>query len=140
MMTSKLKGVEACYSTLEVLNAPTTIRGRVTTQLEMALPGTFEAKGSPTGKESFKTMQAARLRSGAGFQEHPALPDAGDPEKPYLIVTSEIAPEVYLAYLKERDISWIAAERGKIHLSRPLEQMVIVGGPPPTRRFWKQGF
>ena len=69
-----------------------------------------------------------RLRSGAGFQEHPALPDAGDPEKPYLIVTSENAPEVYLAYLKERDISWIAAERGKIHLSRPLEQMVIVGG------------
>ena len=59
MMTSKLKGVEAYYSTLEVLNAPTTIRGRVTTQLEMALPGTFEAKGSPTGKESFKKMQAA---------------------------------------------------------------------------------
>lgn len=27
MMTSKLKGVEAYYSTLEVLNAPTTIRG-----------------------------------------------------------------------------------------------------------------
>ena len=58
-MTSRLKGVEAYYSTLEVLNAPTTIRGRVTTQLEMALPGTFEAKGSPTGKESFKKMQAA---------------------------------------------------------------------------------
>lgn len=25
----------------------------------MALPGTFEAKGSPTGKESFKKMQVA---------------------------------------------------------------------------------
>ena len=86
-------------------------------------PERLKPKGAPPGKRASRRCRPPRLRSGAGFQGHPALPDAGDPEKPYLIVTSENAPEVYLAYLKERGISWIAAERGKIHLSRPLEPL-----------------
>ena len=36
-MTSQLKGVDDYYKTLGMLNAPTTVSGRVTAELEMAL-------------------------------------------------------------------------------------------------------
>ncbi len=42
-MTSKLKGVEDYYSTLDALNVPTTVSGRVTAELEIA-SGKFESK------------------------------------------------------------------------------------------------
>lgn len=43
-MTSQLPGVEDYYKTLDELNVPTTVSGRVTAELEMAEPGFFEAK------------------------------------------------------------------------------------------------
>ena len=42
-MTEQLPGVEDYYQTLDELNVPTTISGRVTAELEMA-KGIFEAK------------------------------------------------------------------------------------------------
>ena len=53
-MTEQLPGVDDYYQTLEALRVPTTVSGRVTAQLEMALPGEFQA-GDPTpvGKEAF---------------------------------------------------------------------------------------
>ena len=47
-MTSQLPGVEDYYKTLDELNVPTTVSGRVTAELEMAEPGFFEAKNSET--------------------------------------------------------------------------------------------
>lgn len=41
-MTSLLPGVEDYYATLDALNVPTTVSGRVTAELEMAEPGVFE--------------------------------------------------------------------------------------------------
>jgi 2,5-diamino-6-(ribosylamino)-4(3H)-pyrimidinone 5'-phosphate reductase len=53
-MTEQLPGVQEYYQILEALQAPTTVSGRVTAQLEMALPGDFQAKDStPVGKEAF---------------------------------------------------------------------------------------
>lgn len=43
-MTSELPGVEDYYSTLDALDVPTTVSGRVTAELEMAEPGVFCAK------------------------------------------------------------------------------------------------
>lgn len=43
-MTSQLPGVEDYYKTLDELNVPTTVSGRVTAELEMAEPGFFESK------------------------------------------------------------------------------------------------
>lgn len=43
-MTSQLPGVEDYYKTLDELNVPTTVSGRVTAELEMAEPGFFEEK------------------------------------------------------------------------------------------------
>lgn len=42
-MTAQLPGVDDYYQTFEALQASTTVSGRVTAQLEMALPGEFQA-------------------------------------------------------------------------------------------------
>ena len=53
-MTEQLPGVDDYYQTLEALQAPTTVSGRVTAQLEMALTGEFQASDpTPVGKEAF---------------------------------------------------------------------------------------
>ena len=59
-MTSKLRGTKEYYETLSELNVPTTLSGRVTAELEMALPGKFSAKDqTPFGKEGFSKKQDA---------------------------------------------------------------------------------
>ena len=59
-MTEHLPGVQEYYNTLDALDAPTRISGRVTAELEMALPGKFEPKTTEAlGKEAFsKTADA----------------------------------------------------------------------------------
>ena len=42
-MTSKLSGVSDYYATLDKINVPTTVSGRVTAELEMAELGKFAA-------------------------------------------------------------------------------------------------
>ena len=128
-MTEQLPGVDDYYQTLEALRVPTTVSGRVTAQLEMALPGEFQA-GDPTpvGKEAF-----SRKADAPGYEivvdTHGKLlwPDAGEPEKPLLILTSEQASREYLTYLDDRNISWIAAGRSAWQLW---------AAPPSTPVFW----
>lgn len=64
-MTEHLPGVQEYYDTLDALDAPTRISGRVTAELEMALPGKFEAKTAEAlGKEAFsKAADAEATRS-----------------------------------------------------------------------------
>lgn len=52
-MTEQLPGVQEYYSTLDSLAAPSRVSGRVTAQLEMARPGTFEPQDAALGHESF---------------------------------------------------------------------------------------
>ena len=52
-MTEQLSGVQEYYSTLGSLAAPSRVSGRVTAQLEMARPGTFEPQDAALGHESF---------------------------------------------------------------------------------------
>ena len=57
-MTAQLPGVDDYYRTLDALNVPTTASGRVTAQLEMALPGEYQASDpTPVGVKS-ETHQA----------------------------------------------------------------------------------
>ena len=59
-MTEQLPGVQEYYNTLDSLDAPTRVSGRVTAELEMALPGRFSSKVSmPLGKEAFHKAAAA---------------------------------------------------------------------------------
>ena len=125
-MTEQLPGVDDYYQTLEALQAPTTVSGRVTAQLEMALTGEFQASDpTPVGKEAF-----SRKADAPGYEivadTHGKLlwPDAGEPEKPLLILTSEQAPREYLNYLD--------AEFG-------VERMAIVGGSAINTSFLDAG-
>ena len=60
-MTSQLPGVEDYYKTLDELNVPTTVSGRVTAELEMAEPGFFEAKNPETfAQEGFSKKTDAK--------------------------------------------------------------------------------
>ena len=54
-MTSQLPGVEDYYQTLDSLDLPTTVSGRVTAELEMASPGIFHPgkSGSSLWQGSF---------------------------------------------------------------------------------------
>ena len=105
-MTSQLPGVEDYYKTLDELNVPTTVSGRVTAELEMAEPGFFEAKNSETyTQEGFsKKADAKGYEIIVDTKGKLLWPDASDMDKPYLIITSEQVTKEYLAYLDEISI------------------------------------
>lgn len=53
-MTEKLEGTKEYYESLQALDVPMTLSGRVTEQLEMAEPGEFEPKDhTPFAIEGF---------------------------------------------------------------------------------------
>ena len=149
-MTSLLPGVDDYYATLDALNVPTTVSGRVTAELEMAEPGVFQAKDStPLGKEEF-----SKVADAAGYEivvdTHGKLlwPDSAELEKPYLILTSQQVPQEYLRYLDGQHISWIACGAEQIDLPRAceilaeqfgVERMGVVGGPAINTAFLNAG-
>ena len=64
-MTVKIAGSNEYYETLNALNVPTTLIGRVTAQLEMSDSGVFEPTNAAAafGKEGF-----SKKRDAAGYQ------------------------------------------------------------------------
>lgn len=149
-MTSLLPGVDDYYATLNALDVPTTVSGRVTAELEMAEPGVFEAKDStPYGKEDFsKAADAAGYEVVVDTHGKLLWPDSAGMDKPYLIITSQQVPQEYLRYLDEKHISWIACGKSRIDLSRAceilaenfgVERMGIVGGPAINTAFLDAG-
>lgn len=137
-MTEQLPGVQEYYSTLDSLAAPSRVSGRVTAQLEMARPGTFEPQDAALGHESF-----SRNADADGYEividtRGTLLWDEPDASKrPRLIVTSERVSRDYLAYLGGLHISWIACGKGSVDLARAceilasdfgVERMAVVGG------------
>ena len=149
-MTSLLPGVDDYYATLNALDVPTTVSGRVTAELEMAEPGVFAAKDkTPYGKEGFsKAADAAGYEVVVDTHGKLLWPDCTGMEKPYLIITSQQVPQEYLNYLDGKHISWIACGEQKIDLARASEilaesfgvkRMGIVGGPAINTAFLNAG-
>ena len=59
-MTEHLPGVQEYYDTLDELEAPTRVSGKVTAQLEMSLPGEFHGEhAEPIAKEVFSKKKKA---------------------------------------------------------------------------------
>lgn len=138
-MTEHLPGVQEYYDTLDALNAPSRVSGRVTAQLEMALPGTFESETkTPFGKEGFsKAADAAGYEIVADTRGTLLWDETAGDERPLLILTSERVSREYLAYLDQKHISWIACGAERIDLARACEilagefgvgKMAVVGG------------
>ena len=129
-MTEHLPGVQEYYDTLDALDAPTRISGRVTAELEMALPGKFEAKNAEAlGKEAFSKAADAEGYEIVVDTRGTLLWDesAGD-ERPLLILTSEQVSREYLAYLDGKHISWIACGKEHVDLKRACELLAAEFG------------
>lgn len=87
-MTSKLSGVSDYYATLDKINVPTTVSGRVTAELEMAEPGKFAATNPEIyGQGSFsKKADCNGYEVIVDTKGTLLWPDAADMEKPYLLL------------------------------------------------------
>ena len=138
-MTAKLEGVDDYYTTLDALNVDATLSGRVTAELELALPGKFEVKNyRPLDTESFsKKVDAASYEIVVDTNGTLLWNDDKDYETPHIIITSEKVSTEYIAYLDAKNISRIACGKSKIDLNRAVEilaenfnvkRLAIVGG------------
>lgn len=139
-MTTHLPGVQEYYDTLDALNAPTRVSGRVTAELEMARPGTFHSeKSEPYGKEGFSKAHHAQGYEVVVDTRGTLLWDGVGEEggRPLLILTSQRVGRSYLDYLDSLHISWIACGTDRVDLNRAceilakefgVERMAVVGG------------
>ena len=134
-----MEGVQEYYGALNALNVPTTVSGKVTAQLEMAMPDEFTANNpEELGKESFFQKADADGYSVVVDTKGTLLwDDNASGGNPLVIVTSEQVTKEYLVYLDNRNISWIACGKDRIDLSRAskilaeefgVSRMAIVGG------------
>lgn len=122
-MTEHLPGVQEYYETLDSLDAPNRVSGRVTAQLEMALSGEFHSdKSSTLGEEKIsKATDADGYEIVMDTKGTLLRNDDLGSERPLLIVTSENVSCEYLGYLDGRHISWIACGKDRIDLKRVCE-------------------
>lgn len=138
-MTEKMQGVKEYYSTLNELKATAFVSGRVTAELEMALPGSYQPKNTEAlGQEGFsKKGQAAAYNVVVDTKGSLLWTAHKNGGTALVVVTSEQVTKEYLAYLDRKNISWIACGREKIDLARAcailqeefgVERMAIVGG------------
>lgn len=138
-MTEHLPGVQEYYDTLDALQAPTRISGRVTAQLEMSLPGTFASKTvTPLGKEGYhKALDTAGYEVVVDTRGTLLWEDTANESRPLLVLTSQQVSREYLAYLEARHISWIACGEKQVDLPRAcalladqfgVQRAAVVGG------------
>ncbi len=127
------------YQILNELNVPTTVSGRMTAEMELALPGKFApCSAEVLGKEAFsKAANAEGYDVIIDTRGTLLWNDSAEYDRPLLIVTSENVSRDYLAYLDARHISWIACGREHVNLPRACEiladhfgvsRMAVVGG------------
>ena len=139
-MTAQIKGVDEYYKTLNELDSPSRLSGRVTAELEMALSGKFSPKkNEPFGKESFsKKKDSEGYEIVVDTKGVLLWDDDSKYEKHHLIITSEKVSKEYLDYLDSKHISWISCGKDKIDLVKSMEilskefkvkRLAVVGGP-----------
>lgn len=137
-MTEQLKGVEDYYETLAKLDADTTVSGKRTAELEMALSGKYVSK-----KVDAKGYEVVVDSKGELLWKK----ENGD-EKPLLTITSEQVTKEYLNYLDEQNISWIVCGKNTTDLVKAskilyeefhVERMAVVGGAVINGAFLKAG-
>lgn len=149
-MTEQLEGTKEYYQILQELDLPTTVSGRTTAELEMALPGRFEARNSePYGKEGFsKKTDAPGYEVVVDTKGKLLWEKERNTEKPHLIITSSQISQAYLAYLDQQNISWIVSGKEHTDLQRAVEilgekfgvkRMGVVGGPTINTAFLEAG-
>lgn len=121
--TEQLPGVNDYYNTLNALETLTRLSGRVTAELEMALPGRFSSRTkTPLHQEAFyKACCAHGYEVIVDTQGSLFWKNQTDQPCPILVLTSEQVHQEYLDYLKEKHISWIACGKEQIDLKRACQ-------------------
>lgn len=140
-MTSKLRGVNEYYATLDALDAPTRVSGRVTAELEMSEGRWSVPAGSsadPCGEPGFhKAVDAPAYEVVFDTRGTQAWREGSEYARPLLIVLSEQAPRAYLCYLDDLGISWIVRGKKSIDVAAAadvlarefgVDRMAVVGG------------
>lgn len=149
-MTAQLAGVTEYYSTLDSLNAPTRISGRVTAETELT-------RGEKFKPQNKKTLDKTTFAKKATADSYNIVVDTKGTlqwEKenassfPHLIITSEQVTKDYLDYLNNQNISWIATGKDQIDLAKAMEiladefgieRLAIVGGGKINGGFLEAG-
>ena len=138
-MTEKIHGVKEYYSTLDALKATAFVSGKVTAELEMALPGKFHAQNMEAlWEEGFSKKVAAKTYNVVVDTQGTLLwNEEHSTNSATIIITSERVTKEYLAYLDSKNISWIACGKEHIDLARAseilhdefgVERVAVVGG------------
>ena len=144
-MTEKLKGVCEYFETLDALDAPTRVSGRVTAELEMAA-GPWTPAGDPAESASLTPLGESGFHKAQDAEAYEVVFDTrgtlawnegSSYEKPLVIVVCEQVAREYVDYLAARGISWIACGDGRIDVPGAVEvlaeefgvrRMATVGG------------
>jgi 2,5-diamino-6-(ribosylamino)-4(3H)-pyrimidinone 5'-phosphate reductase len=149
-MTAQLAGQDEYYSTLDSLNAPTRISGRVTAATEMTSGETFTPKTvTPYGQEGF-AKHADTTEYNIVMDTKGTLLWENDQgaQKPHLIIMSQQVTKDYLDYLDGQGISWIVTGKNQIDLAKAMEILVtefnvhrlaVVGGGKINGGFLEAG-
>ncbi|MDO4326018.1 MAG: dihydrofolate reductase family protein [bacterium] len=150
-MVGKLAGVEDYYPLLDELGLESTISGKTTARLELAEPGEFKPENNlPFGKEAISKKAESSNgytivvdTKGTLLWKHDSQYD-----KPHILITSKQVSKEYLAYLDEKNISYIVTGDTRIDLSAAckvlketfeIEKLGIVGGPAINTAFLDEG-
>ena len=149
-MTAQLAGEPEYYSTLDSLNVPTRISGRVTAETELTRGGKFNSQNKEIlGKTDFaKNATADSYNIVVDTKGTLQWGKENGNNFPHLIITSEQVTKDYLDYLNSQNISWIAAGKNQIDLAKAMEiladefnidRLAIVGGGKINGGFLEAG-
>ena len=139
-MTAQIKGVDEYYKTLDSLNTPARLSGRVTAELEMALKGKFIQKIKNQQEKNYLTKKKDSEKLDIVVDTNGVLlwDEDSKYEKHHLIILSEKVSKEYLSYLDNKNISYIVCGKEKIDLKKAMEilykefnvkRLTVVGGP-----------
>ena len=139
-MTSKLNGVEDYYKKLDELNIPSTLSGRITAQLELALPGEYIAKN--ISKEDHDCFSKKTDSDGYDIivdtKGRLLWDNDNNYKKPHIIITSQKVNKECLKYLDSKNISWIVSGKDNIDFDKfNVKRLGIVGGSKINTAFFK---
>ena len=138
-MTAQLDGQGEYYSTLNTLNAPTRISGRVTAATEMTSGETFTSQHPEAfGRDGFaKHADADGYNIVMDTKGTLLWEKDSSAVQPHLIIMSQQVTKDYLNYLDKQGISWIVAGSERIDLANAMQilatgfqvkRLAIVGG------------
>lgn len=146
-MVDKISGDEY-YSTLESLDCPSFVEGKITTEHYSSLTSHYQPKTTaPIATETWHKAVDANGYQLCADTNGTLLWDANQTE-PILILLSENAPAEYLDYLRSLNFSYIVSGKNRIDLNRAMEilgqefgvkRLAVLGGGRINGGFLKAG-